>query len=117
MHKVLVTAVALLFASVASAETARAPQKLTPTELSACRAKGGHAEMVLYYVEACVWPTQDSGKPCRDTADCQGFCEAPLGTKDGAKTLGKCSSKAADRLGGCSNLVERGRSMGDVCVH
>ena len=117
MIRLLVAATLLLFCHDAQTQDGQTVQKLTQEQLAACKAKGGRAEMVLYYVEACVWPTRDAGKTCRDKADCQGFCEAPLGTKDGTRTTGKCSRMASERLGGCSNLVERGRSMGDVCVH
>jgi len=117
MSKLLVIAVAALLAFPAMTEVARRPAKLTPAQLAACKAKGGIPEMVLYYVEACVWPTRDAGKACRDKSDCQGFCEAPFGTESNAKVVGKCSRKASDRAGGCNNHVERGRSTGDMCVH
>ena len=117
MSKLLVVAVAALFALPAMAEVVRTPEKLTPEQLAACKAKGGNPEMVLYYVEACVWPTQDAGKACRDKSDCQGFCEAPFGTEFNAKIVGQCSKEAADRAGGCNNHVVGGRSTGDMCVH
>ena len=117
MSKLLVVAAAALLAFPAIAEVTRAPEKLTPAQLAACRAKGGTPEMVLYYVEACVWPTQDAGKACRDKSDCQGFCEAPFGTEFNAKVVGQCSKKASDRVGGCINHVEGGRSTGDMCAH
>lgn len=113
----LACAVAFLVAFAAGAETVRAPQKLSPAQLAACKAKGGRPEMVLYYVEACVWPTSDAGRTCRDKSDCQGFCEAPFGTEVNARVVGRCSREAADRAGGCFNYVERGRSLGDMCVH
>src|SRR5688572_8958593 len=117
MRRILVVSAALLFAPATWAETARVPEKLTPAQLVACKAKGGRPEMVLYYVESCVWPTRDAGKSCRDKSDCQGFCEAPFGTEVGANAVGRCSKEAADRAGGCVNHVERGRSTGDMCVH
>jgi hypothetical protein len=116
MLKVLAIVAALIPFS-ASAEIDRKPEKLTAKELAACRAKGGHPEMVLYYVEGCVWPTHDAGKTCVDKSDCEGFCEAPLGTKFNAKVSGQCSKNASERAGGCTNLVESGRSRGDMCVH
>ena len=115
--RLLVAAAVLLLCSGAHAQDVPSVQKLTREQLTACKAKGGRPEMLLYYVEGCVWPTTDSGKPCRDTADCQGFCEAPFGTEVDARTVGKCSRQGADRAGGCTNLVEHGRSTGDVCVH
>jgi hypothetical protein len=117
MHRLLAVAIALLFDSAAGAETVRAPQKLTPAQLATCMAKGGHPEMVLYYVESCVWPTSDAGRVCRDRSDSQGFCEAPFGTEVNARAVGQCSMEAGDRTGGCLNHVERGRSTGDMCVH
>lgn len=117
MCRLLVVAAALLLASAASAEAVRVPEKLTPAQLAACKAKGGRPEMVLYYVESCVWPTRDAGKSCRDKSDCEGFCEAPFGTAVNAKADGQCSKEAADRAGGCINHVERGRSTGDMCAH
>jgi hypothetical protein len=117
MQRLLAVAIALLLGSAAGAETVRAPQKLTPAQLVACKAKGGRPEMVLYYVESCVWPTSDAGRVCRDKSDCQGFCEAPIGTEVNARAVGQCSREASDRIGGCTNHVERGRSTGDTCVH
>lgn len=117
MRALLVVVAALLFPAFANAETARSPQKLTPAQLAACEAKGGHPEMVLYYVESCVWPTRDAGKTCRDKSDCQGFCEAPFGTAFNDRAVGQCSKNASDRAGGCINHVENGRSTGDICVH
>jgi hypothetical protein len=117
MPRFLVATTLLLLGFGAHAQEGPSVQKLTKQQLAACKAKGGRPEMVLYYVEGCVWPTQDAGKVCRDAADCQGFCEAPFGTEVGARTVGKCSKEGADRAGGCTNLVEHGRSTGDVCVH
>lgn len=85
--------VAFLVASAAGAETVRAPRKLTPAQLAACKAKGGRPEMVLYYVESCVWPTSDVGRTCRDGSDCQGFCEAPRGTEVDASALDDAQGK------------------------
>ena len=115
--RLLVVAFAWFAALAAGAEAVRVPQKLTPAQLAECKAKGGRAEMVLYYVESCVWPTRDAGKTCRAKSDCQGFCEAPFGTAYNAKSVGRCSKEAADRAGGCVNHVEHGRSTGDMCVH
>jgi hypothetical protein len=118
MRRLLWMLAALLVASAAAdAQETRAPQKLTAAQLAACKAKGGRPEMVLYYVESCVWPTTDAGKTCQDKSDCQGFCEAPFGTEFNAKVQGQCSREASDRSGGCSNYVARGRSTGDMCVH
>jgi hypothetical protein len=116
MRTLSVVAVAWMLASPA-ATAVRVPDKLTPAEVVACKARGGRPEMVLHYVEACVWPTRDAGKSCRDKSDCEGFCEAPFGTEVNARAVGRCSREAADRAGGCVNFVERGRSTGDMCVH
>lgn len=117
MRRIFVVAVALLLAPAAAAEAPRVPEKLTPAQLAACTAKGGRPEMVLDYVESCVWPTRDAGKACRDKSDCKGFCEAPFGTAVDARAVGRCSREAADRAGGCINHVEGGRSTGDMCAH
>jgi hypothetical protein len=117
MPRLFVAASFLVLCLGAHAQDDPPVQKLSQQQLAACKAKGGRPERVLYYVEACVWPTRDAGKTCRDADDCQGFCEAPLGTGEGAKIEGTCSKLGSDRLGGCSNLVEQGKSMGDVCVH
>lgn len=117
MRNVLALVAALLISFAANAASVRQPETLTAAQRAACKAKGGRPEMVLYYVESCVWPTTDAGKTCRDKTDCQGFCEAPFGTAVDARAVGTCSKLASDRSGGCVNHVERGRSTGDMCAH
>ena len=105
---------ALRWVSTSDAETR--VHRLSKQEIASCKARGGKPEMVLSFVESCVWPTRDSGQACRDKSECEGHCEAPLGTRDGTRLTGTCSKTGSDRLGGCWNLVERGRSRGDICV-
>lgn len=117
-HALAFLSALLLFAlPLAAADEGRQPEKLTADQLAACEARGGKPEMVLHYVESCVWAARDAGKACRDSDDCEGYCEAPMGTAFGARTAGQCSRLASDRVGGCNNHVEDGRSSGDLCVH
>jgi hypothetical protein len=78
-----------------------------------CEARGGTYVTDPPYWSACWEPTPDAGRPCTDSADCYGFCEAPPGTAGGARATGTCS----DRTGTvCWTAVEGGVVQGPVCI-
>ena len=110
MPRLLIPATCLLLCCGAQAQDVPSVQKLTANS-----EQQGQRRSALRW--SCITWKGAYGRPgmqgnCAETplSLCQGFCEAPFGTEVGAKTVGKCSKEGADRAGGCSNLVEQGRS-------
>lgn len=38
----------------------------------------------------CNYPTNDAGKNCTDSTQCESYCEAPKEAENGEKVVGKC---------------------------
>ena len=64
---------------------------------------------------SCAVATTDGGKACRDTKDCESFCEAPVSTEVGATVKGRCSY-TFDSFGRCVARVCNGRAEQAMCV-
>ena len=78
-----------------------------------CVALGGEWRLHGISVsEVCVVPTPDGGKACRDTADCRGTCQAPLGTKAGQRVVGACATIFRPA---CSQRVSHGVAQARIC--
>jgi hypothetical protein len=59
----------------------------------------------------CRLPAKDRGKTCVDSSECEKFCQAPKGSKPGAKVVGEC----ADSGGDCNQEVENGIAKNEAC--
>ncbi|MFQ5774930.1 MAG: hypothetical protein ACE5GS_10455 [Kiloniellaceae bacterium] len=82
-----------------------------------CEAKGGRW-LPLYKVHrfrVCVLPTQDAGRSCTDSRQCEGYCLAERELAPGGQAApGRCSNRAP-LGGGCWNMVAEGLATGMVC--
>ncbi len=116
MRNILVTSLLFVLLGCAHEAPKYAGIRMTEAELQECANKGGRPEQTLISVQACVWPTRDAGKPCLNRNDCEGYCEAPLGSVTGQKVAGTCTAETSDRLGGCARPVTDGIAMGELCV-
>jgi len=90
----------------------------TPTaaQTSACTTRGGEFRRSgLAGFWLCVVPYADAGKPCSDTADCQGGCLAPPNqTPVRGEAPGVCA--ASNSQFGCYSRVENGVVGPGLCV-
>src|SRR5690606_27996816 len=79
-----------------------------------CEASGGYYRQVTRSGEmGCVRPTSDGGKECRDSSECEGYCEA--GSHRGGENLtGKCTYKTV-MISGCMNRLWDGIALGTLC--
>lgn len=82
-----------------------------------CEAKGGRW-LPLYKVRryrVCVLPTQDAGRSCTDSRQCEGYClaERELAPR-GQAAPARCSDRAP-LGGGCWNIVSEGMATGMAC--
>lgn len=86
-----------------------------PNNPADCARNGGTWKRQPVSVEAyyCDIKTNDAGKPCSDTTDCEGFCVPESEHMNiGAPTTGVCSAHA---LFWCSSYVAHGR-LAEACV-
>ena len=78
-----------------------------------CEASGGKVTNVgMTGMPACLIPTEDAGKSCRDSSDCEGRCivddwEGDKPPRIGTKVAGVC--EASNLTFGCFAEVRRGR--------
>jgi hypothetical protein len=79
-----------------------------------CVAAGGQSVQLLDapQPETCFLPTPDGGRKCDDSAQCGGYCEAPLEARDNEATMGTCSFRTKEI---CWNEMRRGFPTGSDC--
>jgi hypothetical protein len=111
----LVSVVLLIACAACAREPVRADavKRLSVEARSACVAQGGKVELVLIGAESCVRPTTDGGRPCSDSAECQGACIAPFAAKPEDVVTGTCATEIG-RVG-CINIVAKGKASGEAC--
>lgn len=92
------------------------PKPEAPPTEEECLALDGWPNHVMDLDDApyssCSLPTGDAGKPCCDSAGCEGLCLAPEGTEHGARTVGTCSDRT---MLICSQEVRNGIADGTAC--
>jgi hypothetical protein len=93
-----------------------AEARATPGERAACEASGGYVEMAgLLGHERCTRRYTDGGKVCSDSAECEGQCRAENASgQPGEAMTGLCT--ANDNPFGCYAIIDKGRSIGVMCV-
>jgi hypothetical protein len=115
---VAVAAMSLLFGCQPK-EPAASTLSVPPVEQ--CKASGGTIEKVgMIGTPACVIPTADAGKTCRDSGECQGRCLVKDWKGDhpprvGTQSKGMC--EASNLTFGCFAEIRRGRiATAFLCV-
>lgn len=67
---------------------------VTPNDKQSCENIGGKwgsvGDVSPNTPPYCNMPTNDAGKSCTDSSQCQSFCQAPTGTKRGTPATGAC---------------------------
>ena len=86
----------------------------TAIQHSLCDQLNGRIEQTGLHSFACVFPSNDAGRICDDSSDCEGLCRAPLNTPAGTAVKGTCSANVNGSPTG--NTVNQGRASGDVIV-
>jgi len=95
------------------------PEPASEALRESCQAEGG------YFIEAleiCQLPTSDAGKVCKDSSECEGFCETDPSTSEISKVengeqvekTGVCG-QWKNFYSGCSYVVEDG-VVGRFCA-
>jgi hypothetical protein len=89
----------------------------------ACLRQGGRwGQVGLSPRPMCSLPSPDAGRPCADSGECEGMCEAELTPAEHDAVI---RGKRLARLGactpripvlGCRARVERGRVAGILCI-
>ncbi len=77
---------------------------------ASCESEGG---FFIEALEQCQLPTTDAGKACKDSSECEGFCEADLSADEiskiaigeQVKKMGTCGQRK-NFHSGCSYIVE-----------
>ena len=79
---------------------------------ASCQSEGGFFVEAL---EVCQLPSSDVGKACRDSSECEGFCEADLSAEEISKVANEERMEKTGACGqwknffaGCSYVVEDG---------
>lgn len=80
------------------------PLVMTPEE-QACFEKGGLWGAVGSGGTACMYPTRDAGKQCRNESDCDGYCLARSGT---------CAPYTP--MFGCNEIVQDNGVVVTLCI-
>jgi len=62
---------------------------------AACQAEGGYFVETL---EICRLPTSDAGKACKDSSECEGFCETNLSAGEISKVA---NEEQVEKTGAC----------------
>jgi len=75
-----------------------------------CEKDGGHWSIGVGDIGRCIYDTNDGGKVCTDSSQCQGMC---LADSENAKE-GKCTEHNLTL--GCLNKVENGKVQGTICL-
>ena len=85
-----------------------------PQDAADCGAQGGIwlGSMGMSDTPGCRMPNADAGHACTDSGQCDGLCEAPDGTKEGARIPGRCTDHRPAL--GCRAIVVDGRAW-TVC--
>ncbi|GGA82731.1 hypothetical protein GCM10011521_21260 [Arenimonas soli] len=117
MLRILQVIVALGLVACSQPTIRPASKALSAQELVDCKAMGGRVEQALYTTQTCVWPTSDGGEMCRDSSDCEGWCEAPWGSEPDSVVDGACSAEGSWQTIGCFNHVSDGKATGEWCFH
>jgi hypothetical protein len=88
----------------------RKPGVHHPQDAADCDAHGGvwRVTMGASGTPGCVMPNADAGQVCTDSGQCDGLCEAPDGTKEGARVPGRCTDRRPAL--GCRAIVVDGRA-------
>lgn len=82
---------ALLTACSQPAQRPSDPAQPVASE-SDCLQRGGQwMQLGRAQVKQCLLRTNDAGKACSDSAQCEGLCLAPEGSQDGAAVGGTCA--------------------------
>jgi hypothetical protein len=80
---------------------------------SQCEELGGEVILTAGHYTACLQDTTDAGKPCDDTAQCEGYCEAPRGSQEGDPVDGTCSRRTLEE---CFMWVRDGIAGAPICI-
>ena len=75
-----------------------------------CEKNGGHWSIGVGDIGRCIYDTNDGGKVCTDSSQCEGMC---LADSENAKE-GRCTEHNLTL--GCLNKVENGKVQGTICV-
>lgn len=89
---------------------------MSADDRAACQSAGGTVQRRgMLGMEQCVHPYADAGKPCTDSAQCQGKCVGSAGAVSPDKAAsGTC--QADDKLYGCYAEVKQGKAVNAICV-
>jgi len=81
-----------------------------------CRALGGDWGLHGFVaIPQCVVPTNDGGKICRDSSECQSICIAPKNVAAGSKRSGTCFG-SYNAVGTCLAQVRSGVVSATLCT-
>lgn len=85
-----------------------------PQDQADCDAQGGMwlVSMGASDTPGCRMQNADAGHVCTDSLQCEGLCEAPDGTAQGARVAGRCTDHRPAL--GCREIVSNGRAWG-IC--
>jgi hypothetical protein len=87
-----------------------------PKDKETCEQKGGTWKKIgISPREECNLPTQDAGKVCENSKDCEGVCITEAKTLTGKKTKTKGQCSAWIKVVGCHGYVYRGWAQ-TICV-
>ncbi|MCA9383874.1 hypothetical protein KC909_05930 [Candidatus Dojkabacteria bacterium] len=106
---VIIVAVVLAFITVSSYLIFFS--KETDTRES-CEANGGYWT-VIPGIEVCNYPSDDAGKECTDSSQCEYRCLAPLGTEEGTSFTGSCQESS---FIDCYTEIKDGVVIGGLCI-
>jgi hypothetical protein len=106
-----------------------------------CSSANGKLRRVGNYIYACAWPTNDNGRTCSDSSECEGVCELPesaydislstvkhtdgttsqpvriLRVKIGDNLQGVCSSlRFKGKPTNCTLLIAQGKVTSTECI-
>lgn len=86
---------------------------MVPTDKISCESKGGKRDRFGFaQVWLCNLPTDDTGKACTDSSQCQSGCITDnTNAEPGTSIVGKCYRWTV-RLGTCLTYVEGGKVFG-----
>src|SRR6476469_8203214 len=114
-----VTVLAIVFLT----SCASAPHDVKPrSEASQCAKKDGRMVAYGQYGEQCEWPSTDAGTACRDSSQCQGYCDPVVDSAGkpadrGAPSRGVCSPYESDsNFPNCGVVISNGVVEGAPCV-
>jgi hypothetical protein len=121
--KILVPTLLILVVSACASTAGDVNLHRTSSDsVDSCAAKGGRMVGYTSAASICEWPATDSGKPCSDSDQCQGYCVPGVRSDGrphevGEKSSGQCSASRGNiKEPNCEEFIRHGKVHSIGCI-